>query len=375
MPATGRGSLTSMLLLSVLIACVSLALPGLAKAANAKTKNVFLIVTDGFRWQEVFTGAEDLLMDKTNGGVRDVASLRKKFWRETPESRREALLPFFWTEIAPHGQLYGNQAKGSIARVTNDRRFSYPGYNEIFTGHADPRIDSNKKIPNPNITVFEWLQGRPGFSKRVAALATWDVFPSIFNCSRSGIPIWPTWEAPPNGVVPPKAVSLLLEDTTSLWDDLILDSFMQQAALSYIKEKKPRVLFLGYGETDEWAHEARYDLYRQAANHVDRYIKSLWELAQSIPQYRDKTTFIITADHGRGSGPSAWKNHGEKVEGAEGIWLAVLGPDTPKLGERTQAGPIGQNQIAATIAALLGEDYPAAFPQVGAPIAEVIAHK
>jgi arylsulfatase A-like enzyme len=285
------------------------------------------------------------------------------------------LLPFFWTEIAPHGQLYGNQAKGSIARVTNDRRFSYPGYNEIFTGHADPRIDSNKKIPNPNITVFEWLQGRPGFSKRVAALATWDVFPSIFNCSRSGIPIWPTWEAPANGVVPPKAVSLLLEDTTSLWDDLILDSFMQQAALSYIKEKKPRVLFLGYGETDEWAHEARYDLYLQAANHVDRYIKSLWELAQSIPQYRDKTTFIITADHGRGSGPSAWKNHGAKVEGAEGIWLAVLGPDTPKLGERTQAGPIGQNQIAATIAALLGEDYPAAFPQVGAPIAEAIARK
>src|SRR5438046_1966386 len=192
------------------ILCASMLAPAIGQAAGLKTKNVFLIVTDGFRWQEVFTGAEEMLIDKTNGGVRDVPALRKKVWRETPEHRRDALLPFFWTEIAPHGQIYGNQAKGSIARVTNDRRFSYPGYNEIFTGRADPRIDSNKKIPNPNVTVFEWLQGRPGFSKRVAALATWDVFLSIFNCARSGIPIWPTWEAKPNGIVACKPLPQLV---------------------------------------------------------------------------------------------------------------------------------------------------------------------
>src|SRR5437762_8471944 len=95
-----------------------------ADQPRLKTRNVFLIVTDGFRWQEVFTGAEEALMDKTNGGVRDVAALRKQFWRETPEARRQALLPFFWGEIARHGQLYGNQPKGSIAQVTNDKRFS-----------------------------------------------------------------------------------------------------------------------------------------------------------------------------------------------------------------------------------------------------------
>ena len=131
-----------------------------------------------------------------------------------------------WGEIAQHGQLYGNQLKGSIARITNDKRFSYPGYNEIFTGRADPRMDSNKKVPNPNVTVFEWLQGRPGFQRRVAALATWDVFPSIFNCARSGIPIWPTWEAKPNGIVPSKSLTQLVQDTTPLWEDLIFDSFM-----------------------------------------------------------------------------------------------------------------------------------------------------
>jgi len=348
-----------------------------AEAGNLplKTKNVFLIVTDGFRWQEVFTGAEEVLIDKTNGGVRDVEALRKKFWGETPQARRQALLPFVWSEIASHGQIYGNQLLGSVARVTNDKRFSYPGYNEMLTGRADARIDSNKKIPNRNITVFEWLQGRPGLEKRVAALATWDVFPSIFNCGRSGIPIWPSWSSSPAGIIPPKSLTQLLDDTTPLWPDLILDAFLQQAAIDYIQQKKPRALFLGYGETDEWAHESRYDLYLDAAHNVDRFIKNLWELVQSISQYRGKTTVIITADHGRGSGPTAWKNHGDKTEGAEGIWIAVLGPDTPPLGERTNTDVVGQNQIAATIAALLGEDYRAAFPQAGLPIADLIGAK
>jgi len=344
-----------------------------AEAGNLplKTKNVFLIVTDGFRWQEVFTGAEEALIDKTNGGVRDLEAVRKKFWRATPEARRQALLPFVWSEIALRGQIYGNQLQGSVARVTNDKRFSYPGYNEMLTGHADARIDSNKKIPNPNITVFEWLQGRPGFEKRVAALATWDVFPSIFNCGRSGIPIWPSWSTSPAGIIPSPRLTQLLEDTTPLWPDLILDGFMQQAAIDYIKQKKPRALFLGYGETDEWAHESRYDLYLDSAHNVDRFIKNLWELVQSISQYRGKTTFIITADHGRGSGRTGWKDHGNKTEGAEGIWIAVLGPDTPPLGERMKTEGVGQNQIAATIAALLGEDYRSAFPQAGPPMVEV----
>ena len=58
--------------------------------------------------------------------------------------------------------------------------------------------------------------------------------------------------------------------------------------------------------------------------------------------------------------------------GAENIWLAVLGPDTPRLGERAVALPVGQNQIAATLAALLGEDYHRAVPRSGRPIADVL---
>ena len=92
-------------------------------------------------------------------------------------------------------------------------------------------------------------------------------------------------------------------------------------------------------------------------------------------QYRDKTTFILTADHGRGSGPTAWRDHGEKVEGAEGDWIAIIGPDTPPLGERIDVAPISESQLAATIAALLGEDFHHAFPQSGAVINDVLGDR
>ena len=95
-------------------------------------------------------------------------------------------MPFFWNVIAKQGQVYGSRAKGSVASVTNGHNFSYPGYNETLCGYADPRIDSNDKRPNPNVTVFEWLHRKPAFQGRVTAVGCWDVFPFIFNTERCG---------------------------------------------------------------------------------------------------------------------------------------------------------------------------------------------
>ncbi len=97
---------------SFLVATFALA----ASAAEPATENVVLLMTDGLRWQEVFGGAEDALMTKENGGVKDVESLKKEYWRDTPEARREALMPFLWSVVAKQGQIYGNKLKGSEAQ-------------------------------------------------------------------------------------------------------------------------------------------------------------------------------------------------------------------------------------------------------------------
>ncbi len=127
-----------------------------------------------------------------------------------------------------------------------------------------------------------------------------------------------------------------------------------------------------FGETDEMAHAGRYDQYLTAAHNMDELVRRLWFMTQAISQYRGKTTFIIIADHGRGNGLQGWRDHGEKVEVAENDWIAIIGPDTPALGERANTSPVTVSQIPATIAALQGEDCHAAFPKTGSPITDVL---
>jgi hypothetical protein len=340
-----------------------------------KTRNVVLIVSDGLRWQEIFTGADPLLLNEENGGIWDKEQdLRRDFWRDSPEARRQALFPFLWGTVATRGQIFGNQTKGSIAQVTNGLAFSYPGYNEMLSGHPDPRIDSNEYGPNPNRTVFEWLNGLPDLHGQVSVFATWRTFNDIFNVARSHLPLHVGWDAPYQGKTTPREelMNRLYRTTTQFDDEDVYDAFLQVPLLDSFRTQRPRVLFVGYGETDNWAHQGRYDLVLHAAHDVDGFVQELWNTMQALPEYKDKTTFIITCDHGRGSGPVQWKEHGVEEPGSENVWIAVMGPDTPALGERTQVGAVTQAQIAATLAAFLGKDYPAAEPAAAAALPDVL---
>jgi hypothetical protein len=333
-------------------------------------------MTDGLRWQEVFDGAEASLMNKKNGKVQDAAALKKTYWRENLEARREALMPFLWQVMAKQGQVFGNRNKGSDAYVTNGMFFSYPGYSETLCGFADPRIHSNDKIPNPNVTVLEWLKNRPSFQGDIAAFGAWDVVASVFNPHRSHLMANAGYD--PLNAIPltPKLELLnnLKAETPRVWGDEPFDAIPFYTAVEYLKEKKPQVLYLSLGETDDWAHGGQYLEYLDSAHRVDAFLKALWELAQSIPEYRDNTTLIFSPDHGRGKSPHKWKDHGQKIPDSKYIWMAFLGPDTPPLGERANIPPVTQSQIAATLAAFLGENYASDVPKAGKPIADVLPH-
>jgi hypothetical protein len=139
-----------------------------------------------------------------------------------------------------------------------------------------------------------------------------------------------------------------------------------------LKARKPRVLYLSLLDTDSQGHLGRYDRLLASAHQADGFLRELWETVQRMPEYQGKTSLVVTTDHGRGDPPVEWKDHSAKIKGSQFIWVAILGPDTPALGERHDTTEIGQNQVAATVAALLGYDYCAAAPRAGQPIFEAI---
>jgi hypothetical protein len=335
------------------------------------TENVVLVTIDGLRWQEVFGGADAALLDEERGAVDDAEAMRDAFWRETAEERRAALMPFLWSVIARDGRLFGNRDEGSSVRATNGKYFSYPGYNELLSGFPDERIDSNAKRPNPNVTVLEWLNALPRFRDRVAAFGSWDVFPYIVNGERSGIPVNAGWEeldldATSEGQ---RMLNRLMRTSYREWENVRFDGFTFSAALEYVERQQPRVLYLALGEPDDWAHAGSYDRYLESTRRIDDMLRTLWEALESLPAYRGRTAIVITSDHGRGSTVNDWTDHGADVPGAEFAWIAVMGPDISARRAVADGAAVTLAQVAATVAALLGEDYVAQVPQAAAALA------
>jgi hypothetical protein len=337
-----------------------------------KTTHVIWVMTDGLRTQEVFAGADPALMTPENH-VTYISGVKPLFLRDTPAAARQALMPFFWSMIAGQGQVYGNRALGSEAEVTNGFNLSYPGYNETLTGLPDPRIDSNDFEYNPNVTVLEWLDHKPAFRGKVAAFAAWDRFGYILNHKRATFPISYGYE-PFTGLPGNPRIQLLNDlkaEAPRDWREEPFDYLTFHTALEYLKQRKPRLLYLSLGETDEWAHDGKYGEYLRAAHRADQYLRILWETVQSVPEYRGTTTLVFTTDHGRGAG-EVWRTHGRGTPDSRYIWMAFLGPDTAALGERKQIYLVKQSQLAVTVAAFLGENYLADKPNAGAPIVDVL---
>jgi hypothetical protein len=87
-----------------------------------------------------------------------------------------------------------------------------------------------------------------------------------------------------------------------------------------------------------------------------------------MERYRDRTMLIVTTDHGRGLTPKDWSEHDTGIPGCDDIWVAIIGPGTPALGEVKNRAGVTQSNIAATIAAYLGLDPRDFSPEAGPPI-------
>ena len=288
------------------------------------------------------------------------------------------LMPFVWLArrmqetddvIVEQGMVLGDPSVDSSVTVTNGLYFSYPGYNEILTGYADERIKSNDKIPNPNITVLEHLHAKAGFEGRVAAFGSWDVFPYIVNEERSGVYVNAGWEDLEHASEGRSVaeLNLLAQQMPHYWGGVRWDVFTFEGALGFLQQRLPRLLYVAFGETDDWAHDGRYDLYLDSARRTDDFVRRLWEGVQALPSHRGKTTLILTSDHGRGGESASWRSHSSSIEGSDAIWIAVLGPDTPARGI-VAGSRATQSQIAASVAALLGVDLSELEPEAAPPL-------
>lgn len=334
----------------------------LQTASAQKTKNVIVVTFDGYRWQELFQGPQQSLLEREKF-TKNKETLTQKYVGNSLEESRKKLTPFLWGEVAAKGLIIGNKKAGSKMTITNGHKFSYPGYSEIFCGWGDKKINSNDYPNNPHQTIFDFLEQQPDFAKKTAAVGTWDAFTRIINTSRNKVPVFVEFRKDSTGTILSKDNKSFTQYQTNIPIASKLcesDTLTYRFAKEYFHRNKPRFFFVGFDETDHFAHSGQYDNYLDAAHTLDSYLADLWNYVQTTEEYKDKTTLIVTCDHGRGSNVgSQWRHHGQPVPGAEYIWMAMIGPDTPAKGELKAIHHYHQNQIAQTIAHLLGKEFTA----------------
>ena len=332
-------------------------------AQQDKSPNVFIITTDGFRWQEVFNGADSVILNNPLY-VKDTALLRQLFWDTNVDERRKMLFPFIWKTLARQGSIYGNRAFENKVSVANPYRFSYAGYNEIFTGYADPAVIANSKKWNPNKNILEFLNEQEAYKNKVAAFASWNLFAYIFNKSKSNFYLNSGYQTVEHDSLSSTEIlaNEIQQQSTANVQPTRNDMLTFVTAKEYIQNNHPKVVYIGFGETDEYAHSGKYDEYLQSAHLFDEYLAQLWYLVNKDPFYKNNTCFIITTDHGRGQKSNTWVRHDMFTTGSRNTWLMTLGNNFASKGEVKTNDAIYSEQIAQTIAHLLGYEFIAEHP-------------
>jgi hypothetical protein len=341
--------------------------------APHRTTNLVLVTLDGVRVQEVFGGMDPTVAGsrESRSGIYDPERARRLFWRDSADARRRALWPFFWTTLAPQGIVLGDASRNSRVTLRNPHAFSAPGYMEILTGRFQPEITTNdaRRYAHPTVleAIRDGLRLRP---EEVAVFSTWDAIGMFASSRPDAVFTNAGYARVPAALSNPvmDALGDYQEHVMALWEGYRTDMPTFHLALEYLKARRPRVLWLALGETDDWAHARRYDRLLDCLRLDDDYLRILWDTLQSLPDYRDRTTLVVTTDHGRGRTARDWVDHGEGIRGSDEIWIAVIGPDTPDIGLAADPAEAHQADVAATLLDLLGLPASLLPGEIGPPI-------
>lgn len=267
-----------------------------------KTQNVFLVVIDGIRNNEAFESGN-------------------------------TYMPFLWDSLRHQGTIYTNFQNRGIT-VTN------AGHSTLVTG-VRQLLPNNAGVPAP-LRPEEPTMGE--YYRKALGIAKEKVF---YISGKNTIWRYPVSLYPGYGY--DYAPSILLSSAN--------DSTTWRAAQQVIDQYHPSLSYVLFAQVDGQGHSGDTAKYLNSIRRVDSLIFLLWKKIQNDPLYHNRTTIIITSDHGRhDDAHGGWKNHGDYCHGCRHIPFIAIGPDIKA--DTAIAIVHDQIDIVPTIAHLLGFPVP-----------------
>jgi hypothetical protein len=320
---------------------------------------VVLVVLDGVRWQEVFGGADRALARQHGVNASAWASAH-------------ALMPNLQRMIDTDGMAIGAPGHGAEITTGGTQRISLPSYREIFTGRSDPACQSNECAQPLGRTVADDVYDAGGPAD-VAIVSSWSNIARAASADSSRFVLTTGRRVVGLGDVlraDPTIASMLDAGARASAfpgeGDYRPDAFTERIALRYLAVVRPRFLFVGLGDCDEYGHRNDYRGYLTALHGADEFLGELAVTLQSMGARGTHTTVLVTADHGRAHD---FRDHGVSHPESGRVWLVASGADVHGRGLVAASRHHTLSDIAPTVRALLG----IAGTDRGDPITEVVS--
>jgi hypothetical protein len=319
---------------------------------------VVLVVLDGVRWQEVFNGADRTLA-------------RQHGVNPSPWASPRALMPNLQHMIDTQGMAIGAPGHGWEIATGGSQRISLPSYREIFTGRADPTCLSNDCAQPLGRTVADDVYDACG-PRDVAVVASWPTIARAASADSSRFVLTTGRKLVGSGefLRSDPAIAVLLDASvhSSAFPgegDYRPDALTGRIALRYLATARPRFLFVGLGDCDEYGHRNDYRNYLAALRGADEFLGELSVTLEAMGARGRHTTVLVTADHGRAYD---FRDHGTWHPESGRVWLVAGGADVRGRGLVAASQRHTLSDVAPTVRALLG----IAGTEGGEPIAEVV---
>jgi hypothetical protein len=307
---------------------------------------VVIVSLDGVRWQDVFGThappplSQDPTLDYTPPALPELQRL-----------------------MADDGAALGHPDSASVFSVAGPSFASLPGYTQLFAGRSTVACFTNACERTTEPTLMDRVGARYGASQAVlisswpdlerAALAAPDL--ALASAGRNGGTGRELLASTEGSGQIALAMDLAPDPGAG---DYRPDEYTQLLGHSILETMQPRLLFIGLGDTDEYAHQDNYARYRSTLEQTDAWLGQMVSLASQLADEGHSTAFFITTDHGRGE---SFVDHVDDPAAGR-TWLIAAGA---AIGAR---GPLDHDaalaDLAPTVAYLLGIDLPTASGQV-----------
>ncbi|MDB4969683.1 MAG: uncharacterized protein JWN44_5372 [Myxococcales bacterium] len=332
-----------------------------ASRPSGRTRNVVIVTIDGVRWQEIF------------GGI-DVARARNAGMSACDVVEGAELTPNLHRHFAGGGVVIGAPGYGEMI-ASGPNFVSLPGYEEIFTGRASS-CTSNSCDHIAETTLVDELREELQLSvEQIAVITSWPTIERAAAADDHAI----TMSVGRHGGatrdllrVTARASRILDDggdaDAYPGWLGYRADRYTAALALDYIVARRPRFMFIGLGDTDEYAHRRNYAGYVSALRAADEVVGELMDRLATLGEYGRETTVIVTTDHGRAAN---FASHGGDAPESRRVWLFAAGGAVPALGFADGSRVTRLADIAPTVRRWMGLHADSAGG-AGSPVAELL---